>query len=87
MLIVLSKKNKLDLELVKDTLALKVKIRNFLYERTNDIMKIYIDISKIENIEKKENENNYEKEYTIFTIRSIGINEFLPRSGICTSNC
>ena len=50
MLIVLSKKNKLDLELVKDTLALKVKIRNFLYERTNDIMKIYIDISKIENI-------------------------------------
>lgn len=53
MLIVLSKKNKLDLELVKDTLALKVKIRNFLYERTNDIMKIYIDISKIENIEKK----------------------------------
>ena len=29
----------------------------------------------------------YEKEYTIFTIRSIGINEFLPRSGICTSNC
>ena len=66
MLIVLSKKNKLDLELVKDTLALKVKIRNFLYERTNDIMKIYIDISKIENIEKKENENNYEKIFLSF---------------------
>lgn len=68
MLIVLSKKNKLDLELVKDTLALKVKIRNFLYERTNDIMKIYIDISKIENIEKKKMKTIMKKYFWVLFI-------------------
>ena len=61
-------KNKLDLELMQGYLyvALQGKTKEIFMKRTNDIMKIYIDISKIENIEKKENENNYEKIFLSF---------------------